>query len=68
VAGNDILNTNDGFNVVVYRRGGTWGARVEHRASWLTRSSKRRYPSQDPAKLVAFDAMLGMKHAEPWRR
>jgi hypothetical protein len=68
VAGNDFLNTNDGFNVVVYRRGGTWGARVEHRASGYTRSSKRPYPSQDAAKLAAFDAMLGMKHAEPWRR
>jgi hypothetical protein len=61
-------NTNDGFNVVVYRRGGTWGARVGHRASGYTRNSKRPYPSQDAAKLAAFDAMLGMKHAEPWRR
>jgi hypothetical protein len=68
VAGNDFVYTNDGFNVVVYRRGGTWGARVEHRASGYTRSAKRPYPSQDAAKLAAFDAMLGMKHAEPWRR
>lgn len=67
-AGNDFLNTQDGFNVVVYRRGTVWGARVEHRASGFSRSSKRPYPTSDMAKLAAFDAMLGMKHAEPWRK
>lgn len=66
-ADNDLVNTQDGFNVVVYQRGGIWGARVEHRPTGFFRSSKRPYPSQDAAKLAAFDAMLGMKHAEPWR-
>jgi hypothetical protein len=42
--------------------------RVEHRASGYTRSSKRPYPSQDAAKLAAFDALLGRKHAELCRR
>lgn len=66
-AGNDFLNTQDGFNVVVYRRGEIWGARVEHRESGFSRSSKRPYPTPDAAKLAAFDAMVGMKHARPWR-
>ncbi|MDT3687475.1 MAG: hypothetical protein RO009_20810 [Pseudorhodoplanes sp.] len=67
-AGNEFLNTNDGFNVVVYPRGAIWGARVEHRASGYQRTSKRPYKSADEAKLAAFDAMTGMKHSEPWRR
>jgi len=65
-AGNDFLNTNDGFNVVVFRRGAIWSARVEHRESGYSRSSKRRYATADAAKLAAFDAMLGMKHSRPW--
>lgn len=66
-AGNDFLNTPDGFNVVVYRRGAIWGARVGHRASGFSRSSRRPYATSDAAKRAAFDAMLGMKHAEPWQ-
>lgn len=66
-AGNDYLNTSDGFNVVVFRRGLIWGARVKHRESGYERVSERRYESSDAAKLAAFDAMLGMKHSQPWR-
>ena len=62
-----FLNTTHGVNVVVYRRGGIWRARVEHRDSGLARSSRRPYATANAAKLAAFDAMLGMKHAEPWR-
>tara|TARA_Y100000813_G_scaffold174866_1_gene139865 strand:- start:41 stop:562 length:522 start_codon:yes stop_codon:yes gene_type:complete len=67
-AGNEFLNTNDGFNVVVYRTGENWGARVEHRNSGYSRTSKLPYQTSDHAKLAAFDAMLGMKHSEPWKR
>jgi hypothetical protein len=67
-AGNEFLNTNDGFNVVVYPRGATWGARVEHRASGYQRTSKRPYKTSDEAKLAAFDAVTSMKHIEPWRK
>ena len=67
-AGNEFLNTNDGFNIVVYPKGATWGARVEHRSSTFQRTSKLPYQTQDHAKLAAFDAMIGMKHSEPWRR
>jgi hypothetical protein len=65
--GNEFLNTADGFNVVIYRTGRSWGARVEHRASGFQRTSKLRYATAEKVKLAAFDAMLGMKHAEPWR-
>ena len=65
-AGNDFLNTNDGFNIAVFRKGVIWGARVEHRESGYSRSSKRPYETADAAKLAAFDAMLGMKHSRPW--
>lgn len=67
-SGNEFLNTNDGFNIVVYPKGAIWGARVEHRASGFHRSSKLPYDTSDRAKLAAFDAMIGMKHSEPWRR
>jgi hypothetical protein len=67
-SGNEFLNTNDGFNIVVYRKGAIWGARVEHRSSNYQRTSKLPYQTQDQAKLAAFDAMIGMKHSEPWRR
>lgn len=67
-AGNEYLNTNDGFNVVVYRKGAIWGARIEHRASGFARSSRLPYQTSDHAKLAAFEAMLGMKHSEPWKR
>lgn len=67
-SGNEYLNTNDGFNVVVYCTGRIWGARVENRASGYARSSKLPYQTSDQAKLAAFEAMLGMKHSEPWKR
>lgn len=67
-SGNEFLNTNDGFNVVVFPKGSIWGARVEHRASGYHRSSKLPYETCDRAKVAAFDAMIDMKHSQPWRR
>lgn len=67
-AGNQFLNTNDGFNVVVYPKGVIWGAKVEHRASGFQRTSKLPYSTRDQAKLAAFDAMMGMKHSQPWKK
>jgi hypothetical protein len=61
MAGNEFLNTRDGFNVVVYRRSGVWGARVENRVTGAARLSRRPYLTADDAKLAAFDAMLRMK-------
>jgi hypothetical protein len=67
-SGNEFLNTNDGFNVVIYSRGEIWGGRVEHRASGYQRVSKRPYGTSDEAKLAVFDTMIGMKHSRPWER
>ena len=67
-SGNQFLNTNDGFNVVVYPRNSIWGARVEHRVTGYQRTSKRPSQTRDQAKLAAFDAMIEIKHSEPWRR
>lgn len=64
--GNEFLNTNDGFNVVIYCKGSIWGGRVEHRPSGYQRTSKLPCATRDEAKLAAFDAMIGMKHNEPW--
>ena len=64
--GNEFLNTNDGFNVVVYANGTIWCARVAHRASGYQRISKLPYATSKKAKLAAFDAMIGMKHSRPW--
>lgn len=66
-AGNDFLNTNDSFNVVVFRRGAICSARVEHSECGYSRASKRPYETSDAAKLAAFNAMLGMKHSKPWQ-
>jgi hypothetical protein len=66
-SGNQFLNTSDGFNIVVYPKGSIWGARVEHRASGYQRTSKLPYQTQDQVKLAAFDAMIRLKHSEPWR-
>ena len=60
--GNEFINTSDGFNVVVYRlAGGGWGGRIEHRASGHVLASRRRYATQDAAKLATFDAIVDRK-------
>jgi hypothetical protein len=67
-SGNEFLNTNDGFNVVIFAKGSIWAGRIEHRSSGYQRTSKRPYRTSDEAKLAAFDAMIGMKHSRPWRK
>jgi hypothetical protein len=59
--GNAYINT-DGFNITVYsNRDGTWGGRILERASGRSLPSKKRYPTEDAAKLAAFDAMVLLK-------
>lgn len=67
-AGNEFVNTSDGFNVVVFSRGSIWAARIEHRASGYARMSKLPYRTREAAKLAAFDAMLAIKARQPWRK
>jgi hypothetical protein len=54
---NQYLNA-DGFNVVVYPVGDSFGARIEHRETGRRRVSKRLYATEERAKLAAFDAMI----------
>jgi hypothetical protein len=61
-AGNQYLNT-DGFNVVVYPVSNGFGARIEQRETEWGRMSKRRYATEEHAKLAAFDAMIVAKVA-----
>jgi len=64
--GNPYINTG-GFNIVVYPNGdGSWGARVGERNSGRFVASKRRYPSEDAAKLAAFDGMIFLKAKRGW--
>jgi hypothetical protein len=65
--GNQFLNSNDGFNVVVYPKGSFGKPGMEDCGSGYQRTSKLPYHTQDQAKLAAFDAIIGMKHSEPWR-
>lgn len=63
--GNPFLNV-DGYNVVVFCRQGhggkdIWGFRVANRVSDDSISSRRPYPTEDAAKLRAFDAIIWMK-------
>jgi hypothetical protein len=54
--GNEFINTN-GFNVVVYRKGTTWGARFIDKITGYKQFSQHPYASANAAKLAAFDAI-----------
>jgi hypothetical protein len=66
--GNPYLNTNDGFNVVVFRndRSGTWAGRIEHRPSGYVLKSRQTYGSETAVKLSAFEAIVKLKERRPW--
>src|SRR5580704_16049582 len=55
--GNEYLNT-DGFNIVVFRKPGGWGARIKHIATGHSIPAERTYSSADRAKLASFDTMI----------
>jgi hypothetical protein len=59
--GNEFIKTHDGFNVVVFQNGETWGARFQHKRTGYIRYSQRPYASADAAKLAAFDAIIDYK-------
>ncbi|WP_239025327.1 hypothetical protein [Rhodoligotrophos defluvii] len=66
--GNPYINT-DGFNITVFRRqDGAWGGRIEDRSSGQSITSRRRYGTEDQAKLAAFDAMIFLKDKRGWGR
>jgi hypothetical protein len=66
--GNAFINT-DGFNVAIFQNGdGSWGGRISEQATERFILSRRRYESEDKAKLAAFDGMIFLKHKRGWGR
>jgi hypothetical protein len=64
--GNPFLNTG-GFNITVFpRKDGSWGGRIEDRASGRSILSRRAYATPDEAKLAAFDAMIFLRSNRGW--
>jgi hypothetical protein len=64
--GNPYINA-DGFNIVIYAyTGGGFGARIEERASGRSVASRRRYATEEAAKLAAFDGMIFLKTKRGW--
>ena len=64
--GNSYINT-DGFNITIYPNGdGTWGGRIEERGTARAVASRKRYPTEDAAKLAAFDGMVFLKAKRGW--
>jgi hypothetical protein len=62
-AGNPYINAN-GFNVVVFRWGEAWSARIERRTSGRQWSLQHPYETAEAAALAAYDAMMDMKQKE----
>lgn len=63
--GNSYINT-DGYHVVIFPTGlnnnrQSWGFRVTNRRTDDTLASRKLYPTEDAAKLRAFDAIIWMK-------
>jgi hypothetical protein len=64
--GNPYLNTG-GLNITIFPNAdGTWGGRIEERATRRSVSARRKYTSEDRAKLAAFDAMIFLKSNRGW--
>jgi hypothetical protein len=64
--GNPYINT-DGFNVTVYSVGTDgWRGRIEERATGRSVASRRRYATEDAAKLALFDGMIFLKTKRGW--
>jgi hypothetical protein len=68
VRGNPYINT-DGFNITIFPNSdGSWGGRIEDRASGNFVRSRRAYKTEDQAKLAAFDGMVALKTKPGWGR
>jgi hypothetical protein len=64
--GNSFINT-DGFNVTIVKNvDGSWGGRILERLTGRFINAKRRYLTEEKAKLAAFDGMLFLKHRRGW--
>jgi hypothetical protein len=65
--GNPFINTKDGLNVVVFRKGQDWGARLVDRHTGYIAASNKSYASEAAAKLAAFDAIERYRERYPDR-
>ncbi|MEA2898149.1 MAG: hypothetical protein QOJ84_3764 [Bradyrhizobium sp.] len=64
--GNPFINT-DGFNITIFHNADdSWGGRIEERETGRSVVSKRKYQSEDAAKLAAFDGMVFLKTKRGW--
>ena len=63
--GNDYIVV-DGIHVVVFKKSGKWAARITDQMSEESLTSSRPYPTQDEAKLAAFDAMVKLRKTKGW--
>jgi hypothetical protein len=64
--GNSFINT-DGFNITIFAHPDrSWGGRIEERETGRSVASRRKYHSEDAAKLVAFDGMIFLKNERGW--
>ena len=64
--GNAYLNT-DGLNITIFQeRSALWVPRIEDRTSGQAVILKRRYTTEDAAKLAAFDTMIVIKQKLGW--
>ena len=61
-AGNQYLNV-DGFNVVVFRVGGGWSARLSLRGEDEESHKLRTFATEEQVKLATFDALIAAKAA-----
>lgn len=62
--GNPYLRTRDGFHVVVFPANPTrtqWGGKVEDTTNGRKIFARQTFPSQDAAKLAAFDTIVVLK-------
>ncbi|MFZ5733644.1 MAG: hypothetical protein ACOY4O_12975 [Pseudomonadota bacterium] len=64
--GNAFVNTA-GFNVTITKNAdNSWGGRILERATGRSVNARRKYETQDLAKLAAFDGMIFLKMKRGW--
>ena len=59
-SGNHYVKT-DGFHIVVFQKSGSWSGTITRLDTEEATLAQRLYPTQDQAKLAAFDGMIWLK-------
>lgn len=60
-SGNHYVKT-DGFHIVVFQKSGAWSGTITNLSTDKVTQSRRRYATQDRAKLATFDGMIWLKN------